>query len=239
MTVKSALSTEEHLSIFRDATVHLEKMTNCLHVFWEPDKVQNLRALHNNYARNFIASYSSRFSALSRGLLSAVEAKNFLIYALSGRSLIEITATLRYYVNQKYKPLFDRPSLSNNEMQELIFIDDQHLRGARFDWEKFFYRKYHELIEEQTKQLKKNNSKTADTSKLIAQNQVNVQTCIKKWGQDQPLVLLGYSLFCDLVHPNVGSSFLIASTSEGRLCFTPDKGDPLGISIFEQEFFQF
>ena len=49
MTVKSALSSEEHLSIFRDATVHLEKMTTCLHVFWEPDKVQNLRALHNNY----------------------------------------------------------------------------------------------------------------------------------------------------------------------------------------------
>ena len=111
MTVKSDLSTEEYLSIFRDATAHLEKMTNCLHVFWEPNKVQNLRALHNNYARNLIASYSSRFSALSRGLLSAVEAKNFLIYALSGRSLIEITATLRYYVNHKYKPLFDRPSL--------------------------------------------------------------------------------------------------------------------------------
>lgn len=105
-------STEELIATIRQGTVHLEGMAGKLEFTWNPDCAGDPRSLHNMYARNLLTSYVSRFSELSRALLSAVDTRNYLIYALTGRSQIEITGTLRYYVLHKYKPLFDKGSLS-------------------------------------------------------------------------------------------------------------------------------
>ena len=70
----------------------------------------------------------------------------------------------------------------------------------------------------------------------IAAEQVNVLTCIEKWAEETPEVLIAYNLFCDLVHPNIGSSFLVASINDKDLYFTPSKGKSVGADIFEQSF---
>jgi len=58
---------------------------------------------------------------------------------------------------------------------------------------------------------------------------VNVLTCIEKWAEEEtPTVLIAYNLFCDLVHPNIGSSFLVASTNDEGLYFSPTKGKSIG-----------
>lgn len=230
------LSTEELIESFRKGNIHLERMAQQLSIAWAPDDAENLRALHNNYARNIICSYVSRFSMISKGMLTAIETKNFSSYALTGRSLIEITATLRYYVLKKYKPLFDKSNLSHDEMRSLIEIDDRHLRGSRFDWTSFLSGKYLTIVEEQVRVLRNKKAKVTEISKRLSEDQVNVTTCIESWAEAQPGILLGYSLFCDLVHPNVGSSFLIASLSNGKLSFIPDKGESFGAKIFEQSF---
>jgi hypothetical protein len=43
-----------------------------------------------------------------------------------------------------------------------------------------------------------------------------------------------YNLFCDLVHPNVGSSLLVASIKQGGLYFDPLKGNSIGAEVFDQ-----
>jgi hypothetical protein len=111
------------------------------------------------YARNLITSYVSRFADLSRGLLNAVEAKNYLVYALTGRSLLEIAATLRYYICQKYKPLFDKGAFGLEDYKSLIEIDDQHLRGTRFDWESFLFCRYAQLKADAVQRLKEKKAK--------------------------------------------------------------------------------
>jgi hypothetical protein len=229
-------SIEELTATIRQGTLHLEGMAEQLEFAWNPGYVGDPRILHNMYARNLITSYVSRFSELSRGLLSAVDAKNYLIYALTGRSQIEITGTLRYYVLQKYKPLFDKGSLSMEDMQSLINIDDQHLRGSRFDWESFLFGRYSQLKEDAVKKLKDKKAKIKSVSASLLQEQVNVQTCIDKWAEETPEVLIAYSLFCDLVHPNIGSTFLVASVADGQLFFSRSKGTPVGLDIFQQSF---
>ena len=125
-------SISELIKIFSQGTFHLKKMAESLDFSWEPNQ-DDPRKLHNNYIRNLITCYVSKFSDLSDAILYSIEKENYLVYALAGRSLIETTANLRYYVFHQYKPLLDKQSLSNKDMQSLIDIDDRHLRGSRFD----------------------------------------------------------------------------------------------------------
>jgi hypothetical protein len=85
------------------------------------------------YAECLITCYVSKFAQLSEAILDSIEDQRFLVYALAGRSSIEATATLRYYMLEKYKPLLDGGLKSTEELLKLIQIDDQHLRGGRFD----------------------------------------------------------------------------------------------------------
>lgn len=221
--------------LFRQGTLHLTRMAEKLEFPWSPD-VDDPRKLHNVYARNLITCYVSKFAQLSETVLDSVEHKRYLVYALAGRSLIESTATLRYYTLFQYKPLLEKGALTLADMKQLIDIDDRHLRGGRFDWESFFFKRYSQLKDDAVKQLETKKAKQKYVAQGIIAEQVNVLTCIEKWAEVTPEVLIAYSLFCDLVHPNIGSSFLVASTNERGLYFAPSNGRSVGKDIFEQSF---
>jgi hypothetical protein len=122
-------------------------------------------------------------------------------------------------------------------MKQLVEVDDRHLRGTRFDWESFLFRNYTKLKEDAAKSLEKkgkNRQTPPPTSEEIIPQQVNVLTCIQKWAMGTPEVSIAYSLFCDLVHPNIGSNFLVASVDSEALYFTKHKGAMIGHQIFEQ-----
>jgi hypothetical protein len=203
----------ELMSAFKQGAIHLGRMAEKIDYPWAPDET-DYRKLHNVYARNLISSYTSKFAQLTEALLDALEHERYLIYALSGRSLIEATATLRYYTLYQYKPLMDKGSFSAEDQKKLIEIDDRHLRGGRFDWDSFFFKRYSQLKEDAVKQLKSKKEKTKHISEGIIQEQVNVLTCIEKWAEQTPEILIAYNLFCDLVHPNIGSSYLVASIGD-------------------------
>ena len=79
---------------------------------------------------------------------------------------------------------------------------------------------------------KKEQSITPETINV----QVNVQTCVDKWARQAPEILIAYDLFGDLVHSNIGSTFLVASVEDGNLYFSRFRGDPVGRQIFAQSF---
>ncbi|QKK01303.1 MAG: hypothetical protein HND55_00770 [Pseudomonadota bacterium] len=234
------MTTDSHdipslLEMLREGTEHLTNMAKKLEFPWEGE-TQDPRRLHNVYARNLITCYVSKFSDLSNGILEAVEGSNFLTYALCGRSLIETTATLRYYIHHEYKPLLDTGELGPDEMRKLVEIDDRHLRGTRFDWESFLFRNYAKIKEDAMAHLDAKRKKKIPSAaqESTSRPQVNVLTCVERWAEQSPEVLLGYNLFCDLVHPNIGSNFLVASTSPDGLFFSRFRGEPVGRQIFEQ-----
>ena len=79
---------------------------------------------------------------------------------------------------------------------------------VRFDWESFLYRDYVKLRDKVVAELTDKRQKKgppAGQDSIIAP-QVNVLTCVKRWAQQEPGVLIVYNLFCDLVHPNIGSA---------------------------------
>lgn len=215
--------------MMRAGTAHLTAIAKDMKCPWDP-KSGDPRQIHNMYARNLICAYVSKFADLSASILYAIENSHFLTYALCGRALIESTATLRYYVLHKYKPLFDKGTLDPDGFRQLIEIDDLHLRGSRFDWESFFGRDFSKLKEDVLASLKDRKNK----SKAPTGDQINVFTCVTKWAAVAPEVQIAYDLFCDLVHPNIGSTFLVASTDNQNLYFSRFHGEPVGSRIVAQ-----
>ena len=190
--------------------------------------------LHNMYARNLISSYVSKYADLSSGVLTAIDQRNYLSYALCGRALIETTAILRYYLMEMYKPLLDRGELDRDGFRRLIDIDDEYLLGGNFDWESFLLKRYSILVKNVESQGKHKSNNFSQRDPGALPKQVRIGTCIKKWARQTPAVQVAYDLFCDLVHPNLGSTFLVASTANNELYFSRYRGDPVGASILEQ-----
>lgn len=211
-------------------------MAQALETSWDPIGESNPRRLHNMYVSNLVTAYVSKFLQLTNALLHAAENANYLPCALCGRAQIEITATLRYYLKHDYEPLFAKGNLDANDMRRLIETDDRHLRGTRFDWDAFLFKNYAKLKEDVSNYLaeKRKKNKPSPANDSIIAPQVNVLTCVEHWAAEQPGALIAYNLFCDLVHPNIGSNFLVASATDGTLQFQPGRGHSVGHDIFEQ-----
>lgn len=207
-------------------------MARALETAWDPIQ-DDPRRIHNMYVRNLVTSYVSRFSELCNGVLAGVERGDYLVYALCGRALIETTATLRYYVVRKYKPLLDKKALGASDLKKLVDIDDRHLRGTGFDWESFSRRRYSRL-RENAKARRGHGSLGRRTDFGALPKNIPIGRCIDSWSKEEATVGIAYDLFCDMVHPNTGSSFLVASTDSGSLYFSKFKGKPVGTAIVEQ-----
>jgi hypothetical protein len=228
-------SVQELVSMLRDGTGHLAAMAKRLEFPWEPSP-GDPRKLHNMYVRNLVTAYVSKFADLSNGVLHAIEHSNFLTYAVCGRGLIETTAVLRHYCVAEYKPLMDKGALSSSEMKQLIEIDDRHLRGGKFDWQSFLAGNYSKLVDDVASKARGESKRDADAADSVLPAQVRTGKCVRNWAKESPEVQVAYDLFCDLVHPNVGSTFLVASTSDKGLYFSRFRGEPVGRAIFEQSF---
>ena len=208
-------------------------MAKEMEIAWDPAS-GDPRRVHNMYVRNLVTSYVNRFSELSNGVLIGLDNRDYLIYALCGRSLIETTAILRYYMLREYKPLLDRKTLVAADMKKLIDIDDRHLRGTGFDWESFVLRRYSRLRDRaKAKRGHKPSGGRGEPGAMPRQTPIG--RCIDSWSKEVANVGVAYDLFCDMVHPNAGSSFLVASTGPDGLYFSKFKGDPVGKAIVETE----
>src|ERR1700686_3493573 len=141
-------------------------------------------------------------------------------------------AILRYYIVEEYKPLLDKGPLGQSDLLKLIEIDDRHLRGGSFDWESFVFENYSKLKEEAVARVGGRPKRPGREPRQVRIG----RDCMRSWAKETPVVSSVYDLFCDLVHPNIGSTFLVASTTKDGLYFSRFRGKPVGHSIFEQSF---
>ena len=209
---------------------HLQKMSEQLTVEWQPEQ-PTLKHAHNHYIDLLMAVYLAKHAAYTENLFSSLNRFDYLGYALNARSIVESTATLRYYLGQ-YLPAFQTGSVN---LQELLKIHDQHLRGSRFDWESFISKDFNKMADDVIQKISNKNSKVKlkESASRIQNAQINVLTCIRKWAREEPNVMILYELLCDMVHPNLGSTFLVASIKDGILNFGRYAGTPAGHNLFE------
>jgi hypothetical protein len=178
--------------------------------------------LFNNQLDLLWACHVSKFNELYLGLVHSINEEQYLIYGMLGRSIIEHAATMRYYFKNKLAPLIDK-AVNSGKIDNLSEINEKlnsFLRSGRFDWDMFFSGEFEELMS------KKNHDKS--TNDLA---QVNTLTCIQKWSEDTKSIEILYDLFCDLVHPNVGSSMLVMHTWDDGVGFGGNEAKKVGYDI--------
>jgi hypothetical protein len=159
--------------------------------------------------------YTAKYRELVFATIEAANKKDFLVFALCGRSIIETTATFRYY-NRKFQQQIssakDPDRFDDDEIKEILEWFNKHSTGGRFDWMIFWNAPSNEMVQH-LKNVKSGN----ESSTKLNPDQVNVVTTIDKWAKDEPAVRLAYDFFCELVHPNVGSSFMIMGSRNTEL----------------------
>lgn len=155
----------------------------------------------NAYIDFGLAVYSTKLLQLYEAVAHAIEHEHYLVYAQCGRAILENIATLRYY--SCHADLVDASdawkssNLTDSILRKANETLDRFVRGNRFSWEAF--------IEGRMDQL----TKIPHQEHLT---QINSTSCLQKWFKKSPKFESLYDLFCDLVHPNLGSNLLVLGT---------------------------
>jgi hypothetical protein len=68
------------------------------------------------------------------------------------------------------------------------------------------------------------------------QTQVNILTCLETWIREEPAIGKLYGLFCDLVHPNLGSTLMVTRIYDQKIVVGGSSGTSFGIEIFNYTF---
>jgi hypothetical protein len=186
------------------------------------DDITDLRKLLNQHIELLWGSYIAKLACLTRNIISAVNQGDFLVYGLLGRSIIENAAVFRFYDMKELFPRIqeyvEKGKVTHKEVSGLIEIMDRQLRGGTFEWNLFHEGHFDKLIERQKWPIK----------------QVRVGNCIKEWSKELPMVRIYYDLFCDLVHPNLGSNLLLARVWSGGGGYGGTRGYFHGFDIFQE-----
>lgn len=171
------------------------------------------------YCRFLYAQYLAKYAELTGSLIDSANRRAYLIFASSGRGLIELTAVLRYYT-KRLQPYIDEAvragTVSPAEQQGIIEVLDKQARGGRFNWIEFRFGDRAEFA----KRLVANRKKRAGSDDMYAKTNpesINVQTAIDQWSKESLGIALAYDYFCELVHPNLGSNFLVMGVANGHL----------------------
>ena len=202
----------------------LSKILNDLSQKSEPmfsySPTHDLVQFYNGYIDFALSIYVDKFKQMYRALAESLEREWYIVYAQSGRSIIENTATLRYYARHKdfneAKENCQHDRMDKKTIMHAIETLDRFVRGNRFSWEAFIEGRFDEL------------SKTPHQENLA---QVNIRTCLDHWFKDSPTIENLYDLLCDLVHPNFGSNMLVMRSLRGELVAGGTDGKTVSLFI--------
>lgn len=173
-------------------------------------------SLYNSYIAFAVAIYVAKFKQLYESIVNNLNHCHYLIYAQSGRSILENTATLRYYSRHKdlhaVRQALSTGSVPTSTLNTAIQTVDKLIRGNRFTWQAFIERRFSELED------------APEDPKL---KQEHVQDCLRHWYKDNPSMKGLYNILSDLVHPNLGSNLTVIRAWDGKLTACGEKGEEM------------
>jgi hypothetical protein len=189
----------------------------------------NPRASFDNpyqYIGNFFkfihVTYFEKYKELLGDFIDAVNARRYLSAALSGRSLIEATASLRYYnfaVRKRVRisAKKDLDGIDLEFLREAFELANKHMHGSRMDWRDFFTSDKKTFVSKLVENEKRRLKKEPPLKREYIQS-YPVSKFLDSWFDDEPeLVAMTYNFFSELVHPNLGSNLLLIGISDGEI----------------------
>jgi|GEM_PF-2716333 len=194
---------------------------------------------HNHFIKVIYNTQLLKFASLGDLLIHAIKHRNFLSYGLAGRSLIEHVAVWYYYLTREYPPiLVAGREVFFEDILKLIKVDKRFLFGTKFNWSEWL-KSDHSALEaaylRAVQDKKKRTPPQASSGQPVAP--INVVTCVEKVAATLPKFGVFYDMFCDLVHPNLGSNILLYSISpQGVIGIDQSPDLQIGEKLIESTF---
>lgn len=196
------------------ASIHSSKLVDCPteNSFKGHDNPYNILG---DFFKFIHAQYIAKYQELTSAFIESINSKNYLVAALCGRSIIEATATLRWYNQKILKEVEINGQLDSNSERfgDKEFIDaalniiNEHMKGSRFDWSKFFTSDKKTFVNELIEKAKSKEKQVEYPQSLP------ISRLLDSWSKDMPELHLFYDFYSDLVHPNLGSNLLLMGVS--------------------------
>lgn len=176
--------------------------------------------------------YAAKFAELSEGIIESTSNSKYLVFAYCCRGFIETTATLRFY-NKKTQQLFlkakNQDAYNSAELIEIASLLDRHSRGGRFDWTQYWTLGRKGMVKHISASARE--KKPAQNLPGSNPSQINVKTMIDAWVSGEPTIALIYDFFSEVVHPNLGSNFLVMGADSGSLYVDASREKTIGRSL--------
>jgi hypothetical protein len=223
------------LKTFSGHTAAYTRIIERQHLRLDPPKFAPIDEAHNHYMKVIYNTQLQKISALGNGLIRAIEGDEFLVYGLMGRSLLEHISVWRYFLVNEYSKIITSTGMDDFERGlALIEIHKRFLFGTKFDWSTWLSGgNAADTLE--SAYLNSLNTKAGKYKPII--KSVQVGECVRAISSQLPKYGVYYDLFCDFVHPNVGSNLLGYSiSSEGVLELVKEGDIILGRKLIEETF---
>ena len=212
---------QNSLRKFKAGTRHLDSEGR---QHWDCELATNeddLLSLHACFRGLYGASCSKLYVACKH-IQSALPRHDYLEYALFWRVMLEQTAVL-VHIAVKLAPLFENGY--KDDLSDFVSSVITSVAGGRFNWNEFVRVGFEGLL-------------TNPEARKPQLNQVNILTCVQRWGKIEPRIFLLYEILCETVHPNFGSNMLFmheVRKSRGFSLKSPsDLGDFMVWNTFEE-----
>ena len=189
-----------------------------------------------NFFKFIHVTYVEKYRDLIGDFIDASNSKRYLTVALCGRSLIEATASLRFYNNAVMKKVRistkkDLDGIDFEFLRDALDLATKHMHGSKLNWGDFFTSDKKtfvaKLVEKEKIRLRKEPPKKEDYVQSLP-----VAKFLDSWFDEDPeLVALAYNFYSELVHPNLGSNLLLTGVAEGRVQVGRESNRSVGKTI--------
>jgi len=207
---------------------------------YRPDLVEFLNKHPYQVLGNFFkfihVTYVEKYRDLIGDIIDASNSKRYLTVALCGRSLIEATASLRFYNNAVMKKVRvstkkDVEGIDFEFLKDGLDLVTKHMHGSKMNWGEFFTSDKKTfaatLVEKEKMRLRKEPPKKEDYIQSLP-----VSKFLDSWFDEDPeLVAFAYNFYSELVHPNLGSNLLLTGVTEGKVQIGRESNRSVGKTI--------
>ena len=192
-----------------------------------------------NFFKFIHVNYVEKYRELICEIIEASNSRRYLSVALCGRSVIEATASLRFYnltilKKARISGKKDLEGIDKQFVQDAFDLAIKHLNGSKMDWGLFFTSDkktfVSSLVEREKRRLKKEPS-----TKVNYIESYPIYKFLDAWFDDEPeLVALAYNFYSELEHPNLGSNLLLMGIDEGKIQIGKNSNRSIGKSICKE-----
>lgn len=173
-----------------------------------------------NWLKFFWYTNLYKATKLSEGLIDAYNKKNYLVWVILTRSIVEYSAVFYYYHNKTKQLEINGPPFKISQLKGFEDLMIQYAHGTRFNWDNLFTGSLEEL------------AKTY-ASALEAPSAVNVLTAVDHLSKRDPRfkqLAMTYAMLSDFAHPNMASHTAVidmpqhkSSMHHCRMTSNPDR----------------